>query len=65
MSNGLITPGLVVEAFEAGEDLVITSQELSGFVGTMTGTVMGVFSFGLLAMIITLVTNKFLKEAKE
>ena len=64
MSNGLITPGLVVEAFEAGEDLVITPQELSGLVETTMGTVMGVFSFGLLVMIITLVTNNFLKEVE-
>ena len=64
MPNGLITPGLVVEAFEAGEDLVITPQELSGLVETTMGTVMGVFSFGLLVMIITLVTNNFLKEVE-
>jgi len=64
LSNGLITPGLVVEAFEAGEDLVITPQELSGLVETTMGTVMGVFSFGLLVMIITLVTNNFLKEVE-
>lgn len=62
MPNGLITPGLVLEIAEAGQDYVITPQELSDIMGTISSTVAGIFVFGFLGMVIGGLTKGLTKK---
>jgi len=62
MSNGLVTPALVLQVVKAGEDLVVTQEEFSSIMGTVSSIVIGVFTFGILGMFIAGLTKKLVEE---
>lgn len=62
MSDGLITPGLVLQVAEAAEDYVITPTELSEIMGTISTIFAGVAVAGLMGMLMRAIIKGFTKE---
>lgn len=52
MPNGLITPGLVWQVWEAGQDYQVTPTEFSEIMSTISSIFVGVFVFGAMGMMI-------------
>lgn len=63
MPNGLITPGLVWQIYEAGEDYRVTATEFSEIMGTIASIVLGAFIFGTVGMLIGAISEGVTKEA--
>ena len=62
MPNGLITPELVLEVAEAGEDLVITPTELESILGMITVISAGVMIMGFVGILLGPIAKGFTKE---
>jgi hypothetical protein len=62
LSNGLITPGLVLEVVEAAEDYQITSTEFSEIMGTIASTAGGIIVAGVVGMFLEKIAKEFTKE---
>ena len=52
MPDGVVTPGLVWQVWEAGEDYRITPTEFNEIIGTISSIVIGAFVFGSMGMMI-------------
>ncbi|GAI08173.1 unnamed protein product, partial [marine sediment metagenome] len=61
-TNILITPELIMEVAEAGEDSVITKQEFSGIMEVMVSIFMGVMFAVFVGMLTRAITKAFTKE---
>ena len=62
MSDGLLTPNLVMEIAEATEDYRVTPSEFQQIMGTMTSIVVGFAITGVAGMLIKTVTKEFARQ---
>ena len=61
MAN-LITPELVWQVWEAGQDYRVTPSEFAEIAGTISSIFVGAFVFGALGMLLGTVTKRFTRE---
>lgn len=57
MPDGLITPGLVWQVWEAGQDYQVTPTEFSDIMSTISSIATGAFVFGALGMVMGRLTK--------